>query len=84
MGREVVLSRLRSKYFIYGITGVVKRVLRKCIKYKRVQGKCIEQFMSELPSERLEECALPFSNVGVDIFGNFYVTRGRIKSMEKR
>ena len=84
MGREVVMSRLRMKYFIYGITGVVKRVLRKCIICKRVQGKCIEQFISDLPSERLEECAPPFSNVGIDIFGNFYVTRGRGKSVEKR
>ena len=40
--------------------------------------------MSELPKERLEDCASLFSIVGIDIFGNVYVSRGRGKSVEKR
>ena len=40
--------------------------------------------MSELLSAKLEECAPSFSNVVIDLFRNYHVTRGWGKSVGKR
>lgn len=40
------------------------------------------QIMAQLPEYRVETRSPPFSQVGVDYFGRFYVKRGRV--VEKR
>ena len=52
LGRETLLSQVRSKYFIVGCSNLVKRVLRECFICRKVQGKPSTQFMSDLPSDK--------------------------------
>lgn len=84
LGREVILAQVRSKYHIIGINALIKRVLFQCVICKRVQGRVSNQIMSDLPRERLSCDEPPFSHVGVDYFGPFFVVRGRGKSRDKR
>ena len=84
LGRETLLSHLRSKYFIVGCSNLVKRVLRECLICRKVQGKPSTQLMADLPSDRVTSYAPPFTATGIDYFGPFYVSRGRGKSKEKR
>ena len=60
----------------------VRRVLSSCFDCKRRLQSPDSQKMSDLPYERVTPGEPPFTFVGVDYFGPFYVKRGRC--MEKR
>ena len=81
-GREHVLSLIREKYWIIKGRMAVRRVLSSCFDCKRRQQPPGSQKMSDLPHERVTPAEPPFTFVGVDYFGPFYVKRGRC--MEKR
>jgi len=59
-----VLSRLRKKYWIVGVTS------------RRTKASTLEQKMADLPQDRLTP-APPFTYVGVDYFGPYFVKEGR-------
>ncbi len=40
---------------------------------KRIKGKTAVQKMADLPEDRFDSGKPPFSHVGVDCFGPFYV-----------
>ena len=81
-GREYVVAELRRKYWIIGVRGLVKRVLRKCIICKRQDARPCEQQMGDLPPDTVTPGGLAFMSVGVDYFGPIAVKRGR--GREKR
>jgi len=81
-GREYVLSVVRQKFWIARGRSVITKVLRNCMKCKRLHARIGHQRMAELPADRVQPGKPPFSNVGVDCFGPFLVKRGR--SQEKR
>ena len=81
-GREHVMSLLRQKYWIPRVRVLINRVVRECIICKRLRGAPGVQQMSPLPQDRVTPCKPPFTSVGVDCFGPFYVKRGR--GQEKR
>jgi len=81
-GREHVLSFIREKYWIIKGRMAVCRVLSSCFDCKRRQQLPDFQKMSDLPYERVTPGEPPFTFVGLDYFGLFYVKRGRC--MEKR
>jgi len=81
-GREHVLSLIREKYWIVKGRMAARKVLSSYFDCKRRQQPPGSQKMSDLPHERVTPGEPPFTVVGVDYFGPFYVKRGRC--MEKR
>jgi len=77
VGREHLLSLVRSKYWILGARRIVRKVLGRCAKCRRHWAKPMEQRMAELPSDRVNPTTCPFSHVGVDCFGPILVKQGR-------
>ena len=84
LGKEVMLAHIRQTLHIIGISSIVKKLLRKCIICRKVQGKTSTQLMGDLPVERVKSDIPPFTHTGTDYFGPFYVTRGRGRTQEKR
>ena len=84
MGRETILSFIRQNFHVIGIGSVVRAILRNCLICRKVNGKPSEQLMADLPEDRVTPSDHAFSNVGIDFFGPFLVSRGRGKSREKR
>ena len=82
MGQESVLSSLRQKYWILKGRSAVRRVLSKCFDCQKRKAKPAEQFMAELPKDRVTPSDPPFTYVGVDCFGPIEVKQGR--SLVKR
>ena len=78
-GREHVLAALRERFWVTKGNTAVRRVLRTCVRCKRLQAPVCSQKMSDLPEERMESELPPFTNSGVDLFGPFYVKRGEVK-----
>ena len=66
------VARIRCKYWIIGITKLVKGVISNCIPRKKKFQRRASQMMSPLPVERLKPTP-PFTNIGVDLFGPFYI-----------
>lgn len=73
LGQRSTLAAVREAgYWIINGTGAAKRVIGNCVTCHRLRGKPELQMMGELPAERLEKTA-PFTNIGIDAFGPFYV-----------
>ena len=51
---------------------MILNFIKSCILCKKLRGLHCEQFMADLPSDILEEIP-PFSIVGLDVFGPFYI-----------
>ena len=66
IGREHTLAIIRQKYWIPACRGVIRKLLRDCIKCKKERALPQETFMGDIPKERLNIGAKPFSNTGVD------------------
>ena len=77
LGTEWVLLKLRTRYWIIRARAMIKRIKHECVTCKRLYGGPVTQRMADLPTLRCQPDAGPFSSVGVDIFGPFYVTVGR-------
>ena len=79
MGYGTVLTNMRARFWVTNGPSCVKRIVRACVICKRVQGRFMQQRMSELPDARLEGHHTPFTMTGVDLFGPYYVKVGRSK-----
>lgn len=84
LGRETVIAKLKEKYHIIKANKAVRQTIRNCTICKKVQGKPADQLMSDLPEDRVITDSPPFTNCGTDLFGPFYVSKGRGKTQEKR
>jgi hypothetical protein len=82
LGRETTLAALREHFWIIQANSATRNLLKKCVICRKQQGKTSQQIMADLPKDRLQGDHAPFTNVGIDYFGPFYVKRGR--STEKR
>lgn len=87
LGINYTLAKLREKFWILKGIATVKKVLRTCHICRRMHGKTGEQLLASLPSARVNiehtENRFPFSSVGVDCFGPFYVTFGHVSRGRK-
>lgn len=88
LGKNSTLAVIREKFWIPGISSLLKSLISKCRRY---QFPPMQQKMSNLPAERLKADDPPFTYVGMDppftyegmdYFGPFELKRGR--SMVKR
>ena len=77
-GRNHMLSRLRQQYWILRANSSARTIIRQCHVCRRQRGKVGEQFMSDLPSDRITPDLPPFTHVGMDYFGPIEVKRGRV------
>ena len=80
-GPRHLLSKLRDKYWVVNGLKVCKATCSACVECKRLRARPLTQVMADLPAARLEPHAPPFTNVGIDFFGPFYVTvkRSQVK-----
>ena len=76
-GPDITLGEIRQKYWIVKGKSSVKSEILKCIVCKRLKTAASEQYMSDLPKDRVTPNEPPFTNIGVDYFGPLYVKRGR-------
>ena len=82
MGKNMVLSLVRERFWIIGANQLVRKIVSSCLFCRKRKGKAGQQLMASLPSDRVDGDLPPFTNVGIDYFGPFFVTNGR--KSEKR
>lgn len=84
LGKEAMLAEIKQKYHILKVKKVTRSIINECVACRRVQSKPCGQLMADLPPDRIIGDAPPFTNTGTDLFGPFYVSKGRGKQQEKR
>lgn len=83
-GAQTTLYALRRKYWLIGGRARVRKVIKECVTCTKADTPLSEYIMGNLPKTRITE-ARPFSHVGVDYCGPFYLkekkhrNRNRIK-----
>ncbi|KAI7791514.1 hypothetical protein IRJ41_021689 [Triplophysa rosa] len=70
-----MLSRLRQRYWIPGVSGAIRKILARCVVCRRLHGTAGQQQMADLREDRVSSEEPPFSYIGVDYFGPFEVKR---------
>ena len=75
-GSTVTRSAIQQAGFqLVGGSRLIKSVIRCCATCKRLRGRAQEQKMSSLPSTRVLVPERPFTHIGVDAFGPFFIKR---------
>ncbi|XP_062713281.1 uncharacterized protein LOC134290226 [Aedes albopictus] len=69
---QLLTNTLRLRFWILGGRNVSRRIVHKCVTCFRAKPKAIQQFMAELPSQRVT-ASRPFSIVGIDFWGPIYL-----------
>ena len=77
LGVAATIAKIRSKYWIIGVSRAVKSLVSKCVQCRRLRKRLCIQEMGVLPIERLKPSP-PFMHVGVDYFGP-YTIRGDVQ-----
>ncbi len=72
-GRKYMLSKLQQQFWIPSANSIVRKFLSSCVTYRKFKANGGEQMMSEPPHDRVTQDHPPFTNLGVDSFGPFYV-----------
>ena len=76
-GIGMTIGEIRSNgYYILGVTRLVTSFIFKCVQCRKLRSKTQEQKMADLPLDRLEPSP-PFTAVGIDAFGPYFVTERR-------
>lgn len=78
-GVQATLAAIRQRYWIINGKNSVKRIIRKCVKCFRVNPQVVVQQMGELPEHRIKP-SRPFSIVGIDFAGPFYIKDGKYRN----
>lgn len=79
---HLIINEVRQKFWVPNIRLVLKKVKRACPTCVRDSAKPAPPLMGQLPSDRLTPYVRPFSYVGLDYCGPFFVAIGRRR--EKR
>lgn len=77
-GVQLMMSYIRSKYWIIRAKSLIKRNIRKCLVCARHNAMAKKQLMGDLPKMRVTP-ARPFTHSGVDFAGPIHVlwSKGR-------
>lgn len=68
-------NELRSSgYWVMQGNSLVRGIISKCVMCRCLRGKVGEQFMTDLPSDKLPEKP-PLSYCGVNMFGSFHIKK---------
>jgi len=76
---QLLLSLIRHMFWIPDGRNVVRKAIHKCFTCFRLKASTAIQLMSQLPGERVKPTR-PFTNVGVDYVGPFYIKQGGQRS----
>ncbi|XP_045534559.1 uncharacterized protein LOC123721125 [Papilio machaon] len=79
-GLQLMLSYLRTKYWIIRAKGIVKSHIFKCLICAKLRAKTRSQLMGDLPSQRVTP-SRPFLNSGVDFAGPFNILMSKGKGI---
>ena len=79
LGVEWTLGMLRGDFWIPGARNILRGIRRSCVLCQRLYGVARSQKMADLPSERVSAGEVAFDEVGVDLFGPFFVSQGRAR-----
>ncbi|GFR02854.1 integrase catalytic domain-containing protein [Trichonephila clavata] len=74
-GVTVTLSQIRRKYWIPQEGQPIRKIIIRCLAYKKYSVKPADQFSGQLPRDRILESP-PFTVIGVDLTGPVYVKLG--------
>ena len=66
VGKNHTVSKLRERFWIFGIKQVVKRCIAKCVFCRKYSARLGQQKMSDLPLRRVNTPEHVFKDVGVD------------------
>ncbi|XP_045452957.1 uncharacterized protein LOC123662116 [Melitaea cinxia] len=77
-GPQLMITYLRSKYWIVGAKSLIKKYYRSCVTCTRYSNRSTSQLMGQLPSARVNPNK-PFLISGVDYAGpiNIRISKGR-------
>ncbi|XP_039443988.1 uncharacterized protein LOC120424032 [Culex pipiens pallens] len=78
VGPSGLLAIVRQQYWPLKARNVVRDVTRKCLQCFKANPRRIEQFMGQLPAERVNVAA-PFEYTGVDYAGPVTVKQGKYR-----
>ena len=67
---------LQEGFHIEGGKRLINKYIKSCVICKKFRGPLSSQLMADLPSDRLAETP-PFSDVGIDVFSPFHITRNK-------
>ena len=70
-------SIIQNGYHIQNGRTLIRNFLKSCVTCRKLRGKPSEQIMADLPPHRLVENIPPFTHVGIDVFGPFYIHDGK-------
>ena len=84
LGKEAIITEINQQFHIVKVKKAISSIIYNCATCRRTQAKPYAQLMADLPPDRITGDSPPFTNTGTDIFGPFYVTKGRGKTQEKR
>lgn len=76
-GTERVLAEIRQHFWILKGRSAVNHVLKSCLVCRKLKAMPQNQQMANLPASRVTPEEPPFSRVGVDYFGPFFIKRAR-------
>ncbi|XP_045537342.1 uncharacterized protein LOC106718523 [Papilio machaon] len=79
-GLQLMLSYLRTKYWIIRAKSIVKSHIFKCLICAKLRAKTRSQLMGDLPSQRVTP-SRPFLNSGVDFAGPFNILMSKGKGI---
>ncbi|KAK3742405.1 hypothetical protein QZH41_008057 [Actinostola sp. cb2023] len=78
-GRQITHGAVRQAgYWVISGHGAVTKVLNACVTCKKSRGMLMAQHMADLPKDRTEPSP-PFTNVGIDVFGPWYVRTRKLR-----
>ena len=79
-GRVITEGAIRTAgFWILGGKRTISKVISQCVTCKRLRGKVCVQKMGELPIDRVTPSP-PFTYVGVDLFGPWYIKTRRTRN----
>ena len=81
-GIDYLQSEVQERYAILKLRSTLRSIKSNCVLCRKFRAATIQLITAELPKERLAYQSPPFTNTGVDYFGQFYVTVRR--TTEKR
>ncbi|GBO44240.1 hypothetical protein AVEN_157784-1 [Araneus ventricosus] len=76
LGIRIVLSELRSNYWILRGREAIKRVIHGCLLCRLSKAPRGTQIEAPLPADRMTPC-IPFSTTGIDFAGPLYVRNSK-------
>ncbi|XP_071941070.1 uncharacterized protein [Antedon mediterranea] len=79
-GVAVTAGKVRARYWIIGVAKLAKTVKFRCVKCRKMDHKTEDQFMAELPTQRLAPFTPPFLYTACDYFGPYTVKVCRNKT----